>query len=321
MITMTVETILSVEHLTKTFGSLQAVNDLNFNIQKGEIVGFLGPNGAGKTTSIRLITGIFPMDGNECIKLFGQNVVDEPEKYKNQIGIVPEISNAFSDLTVMQNILFSGGIYGLSQSNILKRADELLQRYNLSEKRDSIVKTLSKGLKQRLNFILALLHHPTLLILDEPTSGLDPLSVKLLRENITDLKAEGKSILITTHDLREAQNLCDRVLIINRGRLIADESPADLQQRFSQSSKIQFQIRPALDPPTEARWLEQIPLTSSKQGYSILCANPLPIFLKLHSLSEKADVKLIHLSVEESSLEEIFLQLVQSDEQKGGKLQ
>ncbi|MHA1344646.1 MAG: ABC transporter ATP-binding protein, partial [Promethearchaeota archaeon] len=197
-------------NLTKRFGDIIAVNDISFKINTGEIVGILGPNGAGKTTTIRLLTGVFQLENKGKIEIFGENIVKNPRKYKKNFGIVPEISNAFSDYTVLQNLNFSGSIYGLSKKQIEKRVQTLLTQFNLMDKIHSKTKTLSKGLKQRLIFCLALLHEPPILILDEPTSGLDPFSVNLMRKQILQLKKEGKTILITTHNMQEAQNICDR---------------------------------------------------------------------------------------------------------------
>ena len=184
-------------NLNKRFGDLIAVDNVSFSIFESEIVGILGPNGAGKTTTIRLLTGVFGLENNAKIEIFNQDITRNPYKYKMNFGIVPEVSNAFSDYTVWQNLKFSGGIYGMPKVRIEQRAKKLLKDFGLIDKRNSKTKTLSKGLKQRLNFCLALLHEPPILILDEPTSGLDPFSVKLMREQILQFKKEGKTILIT----------------------------------------------------------------------------------------------------------------------------
>ena len=168
-------------NLTKKFGDLIAVNNVSFKIFEGEIVGILGPNGAGKTTTIRLLTGIFKLEGKASIEIFNEDITKNLSKYKINFGIVPEVSNAFSDFTVWQNLKFSGGIYGFPKEKIEKHSKKLLEQFGLIDKMHSKTKALSKGLKQRLNFCLALLHEPSILILDEPTSGLDPISVKLMK--------------------------------------------------------------------------------------------------------------------------------------------
>ncbi|MHA1520623.1 MAG: ABC transporter ATP-binding protein [Promethearchaeota archaeon] len=311
---MASEYVLHVEKANKFFGKFHAVKDISFAIRNGEIVGFLGPNGAGKTTTIRMIMGIYPLDGNTRITVFNNVISGKSHEYKREIGFVPEISNAFSDFTVIENIVFYGEIFGLKNKLIRDRANILLKRYNLMDKKDSVVKTLSKGLKQRLNFILALIHDPSLLILDEPTSGLDPLSIQLLRQNILKLRDEGKTILITTHDLGEAQKLCDRILILNYGRLIADETPAQLQKRFDFKTQITFTTDPKLSEGENSNFLKELTATSSENGYMLYCNDPLDVMAKLNEIKEKFNISINNLMVEERSLEDIFLHIINIDE-------
>lgn len=312
---MSSEYVLQVEKANKHFGEFHAVNDITFSIKNGEIVGFLGPNGAGKTTTIRMIMGIYPLEDGTRISVFDNVISSKAHDYKRKIGFVPEISNAFSDLTVIENIVFYGQIFGLKRGLIQDRAEFLLTRYNLMEKKESVVKTLSKGLKQRLNFILALIHDPSFLILDEPTSGLDPLSIQLLRQNILKLRGEGKSILITTHDLGEAQKLCDRILIINYGRLIADETPAQLQKRFDLPTQITFTTDPKLSEEMELKYFQGLTITPKEKGYLLYCNKPLEIMAKLNGIQEKFNFAITNLKVKERSLEDIFFHIINTDEE------
>ncbi len=316
---MASEYVLQVENASKHFGEFHAVKNITFAIKSSEIMGFLGPNGAGKTTTIRMIMGIYPLEDETRISVFNDLISNKSHDYKRKIGFVPEISNAFSDLTVIENIVFYGKIFGLKRNLIHDRAELLLTRYNLMDKKESIVKTLSKGLKQRLNFILALIHDPSLLILDEPTSGLDPLSIQLLRQNILKLRDEGKSILITTHDLGEAQKLCDRILIINTGRLIADETPAQLQKRFDLPTQITFTTDPRLSKEKEGEFFKELSVTSRKQGYVLFCNNPLDVMGQLTEIQKLHSIAITNLKVEERSLEDIFFHIIKTDEkiQKG----
>ncbi|MHA1610627.1 MAG: ABC transporter ATP-binding protein [Promethearchaeota archaeon] len=311
---MASEYVLQVEKANQYFGDFHAVKDITFSIKNGEIVGFLGPNGAGKTTTIRMIMGIYPLDGITRISVFDNVISSKSHEYKREIGFVPEISNAFSDLTVIENIVFYGEIFGLKRNLIRDRAEILLKRYNLMEKKDSVVKTLSKGFKQRLNFILALIHDPSLLILDEPTSGLDPISIKLLRQNILKLRDESKSILITTHDLGEAQKLCDRILIINYGRLIANETPAQLQKRFEFPTQITFTTDPKLSEETESNLLKELKATRSDDGYLLYCNKPLDVMVKFNEIQGRFKISINNLKVEERSLEDIFFHIINIDE-------
>jgi len=305
---------INASNLVKRFGDLIAVDDVSFKIHQGEIVGILGPNGAGKTTVIRLLTGVFQLENNAKIGIFGKDITKNPSKYKKNFGIVPEISNAFSDYSVWQNLKFSGGIYGISKKKVETRSKILLTQFDLIEKIYSKTKTLSKGLKQRLNFCLALLHEPPILILDEPTSGLDPLSVKLMRTQILQLKKEGKTILITTHDMQEAQTICDRILIMNRGKIIADESPDTLREQFKSTSTIIFKIVGDFSAEQENFLLDKFSITKEKNGYYIFSSyNTLKDISELYKVSKERNIKISDLKVKETSLEEVFIHLIKED--------
>jgi len=304
---------IDASNLFMKFGDLIAVNNVSFKIFKGEIVGILGPNGAGKTTTIRLLTGIFEFEKRTKIEIFNKNIVDNPRKYKLNFGIVPEVSNAFSDFSVLQNLKFSAGIYGMmSKKEIKERSHKLLEQFDLTDKMHSRTKTLSKGLKQRLNFCLALIHEPPILILDEPTSGLDPMSVKLMRKIILKLKEEGKTILITTHDMQEAQNLCDRVLIINKGKIITDADPDTLRKEFKSPSIIQFKIDGGLTNDQETNLKEFLNFKKKNDNYIISSFNAPKDISELYSFLKRNNVKISDFKVKETSLEEVFIHLIKN---------
>ena len=294
---------IKVLNLSKRFGNLIAVNNASFEIHQGEIVGILGPNGAGKTTMIRLLTGVFQLENNAKIEIFSEDITRNPIKYKRYFGIVPEVSNAYSDYSVWQNLKFSGGIYGVSKEKIEENSKKLLTQFDLINKMYSKTKTLSKGLKQRLNLCLALLHDPPILILDEPTSGLDPISVNLMRAQILKLKEEGKTILITTHDMQEAQKFCDRTLIMNKGKIIADQSPKALREQFKSTSTILIKIEGVLSSEQEKNLSE------------IVCSsdNALKDISNLYQASMENNIKISELKIKETSLEEVFIHLIKED--------
>ncbi|MHA1490320.1 MAG: ABC transporter ATP-binding protein [Promethearchaeota archaeon] len=305
---------IKVSNLYKRFGDLIAVNNASFEIHQGEIVGILGPNGAGKTTTIRLLTGVFQLENNAKIEIFGKDITKNPNKYKKNFGIVPEVSNAFSDYSVWQNLKFSGGIYGITKDTIEKRSKKLLSQFDLINRMHSKTKTLSKGLKQRLNLCLALLHDPPILILDEPTSGLDPISVNLMRDQILKLKEEGKTILITTHDMREAQTICERILIMNKGKIIADQSPKTLREQFKSTSTISFKIEGVLSTEQEKNLSEIVKFVKEKSGYRIFSSdNALKDISNLYKASKNNNIKISALKIKETSLEEVFIHLIKED--------
>ena len=301
-------------NLRKKFEELIAVDNVSFNISRGEIVGILGPNGAGKTTTIRLLTGIFKLEGKAGIEIFNEDITKNLNKYKINFGIVPEVSNAFSDFTVWQNLKFSGGIYGFPKEKIENRSKKLLEQFGLIDKMHSKTKALSKGLKQRLNFCLALLHEPSILILDEPTSGLDPISVKLMRNRILQLKKEGKTILITTHDMQEAQTICDRILIMNRGKIIADESPDTLRERFKSTSTILFRIDGVLSNDLKNTLMDTFnTLKEVNDYYTFSSDDVIKGISMLYNFSKENNLTISDFKVKETSLEEVFIHLIKKD--------
>lgn len=303
--------VISASNLSKSFGRITAVDNISFKIYKGEIVGILGPNGAGKTTTIRIITGLLESEREAEIKIFAQDLNKNLIKSKTNFGIVPEISNAYTDFTVWRNLEFTGKIYGLSKKQVETRAKRLLKQFDLYDKINAKTKTLSKGLKQRLNFCLALLHDPPILILDEPTSGLDPISVSIMRNRILQMKEQGKTILITTHDMQEAQNICDRVLIMNKGKIIEDADPNMLRKNFNQKSTINFQIKEDL-PSGLKKELESLfdDITMKKDYYEFLSDIPLEDISLLNRFIKEHEIDITNLQIKQASLEEVFINLI-----------
>lgn len=316
---------LETINLKKKFGSLTAVDGISFKIEEGTVLGILGPNGAGKTTTIRLITGVFKLENNSQVKIFSSDLTNSPKLLKKEFGIVPEVSNAYSDFTVWQNLMFSGVLYGLTKETIKIRGQELLKRFEIEEKKQVKTKTLSKGLKQRLNLCLALLHEPSILILDEPMSGLDPFSVNIVRNQILDLKKRGKTILITTHNMQEAQRVCDRVLIINKGQIIADQTPENLLKQFKPSSNLIFQLKKLLTDnqiavlktkfKSENLRIQQM---DKKSIVSIVSTQPLKDTLKFNEFLEENNLLVSSFKIKESTLEEAFIHIIKKD--SGGKM-
>jgi ABC-2 type transport system ATP-binding protein len=246
--------------------------------------------------------------------IYSQDFISSKKELKKLFGIVPEVSNAYSDFTVWQNLSFSGRIYGLSKAEIRERVNDLLERFELTDKLHAKTKTLSKGLKQRLNLCLALLHEPSILILDEPTSGLDPFSVNIVRKQILQFRDEGKTILITTHNMQEAQQICDRILIMNRGIIIADENPDTLRKNFKQSSTILFQSETKLSNELKDKLKADFVLKEEKNGYfQLISRDPLEDISKLNSFLKSNDIKLKDFKLLETTLEEVFIHLIEKD--------
>ncbi len=218
--------MIKINQLTKKYGDKEVVKNLSFEIQKGDIFGFLGPNGAGKTTTIKIITDQLNATSG-YVSIDGVDVRDKKELYED-IGIVFELPNLYMKETIKKNLMLFAKIYGLPSS----RVQEVMSDLQLTSQQDKKVEKLSKGWKQRVLIARALLHNPTVLILDEPTSGLDPNTATLLHKYIQDLNQKGITIIITTHDMKEADSLCNRIGIIDKGEMKAIGSPHELKERY-----------------------------------------------------------------------------------------
>ncbi len=222
--------VLAVENLHKSYGELEVVNGLSFAIEPGECFGLLGPNGAGKTTTLRLCLGLIDPNGG-AIELAGEPVPARAREARVRVGVVPQMDNLDPDFTVSENLLVYGRYFGLPDHDIRARIPQLLEFAELTARRDARIQALSGGMKRRLTLARALINDPDILFLDEPTTGLDPQARHLIWERLKRLLSQGKTILLTTHFMDEAERLCDRIAIMDRGRLIAEGSPRELIER------------------------------------------------------------------------------------------
>src|SRR5512136_501118 len=231
--------MIRVEGLTKDYGARRAISDLTFEANQGEIVGFLGPNGAGKTTTMRILTGYMPpTDGNASVA--GYDVVAESLEVRKRVGYLPETVPLYSDMTALEYLTFMADLRQIPESE--DRAFEALEMVGMDTRAASHIGNLSKGMRQRMGLAQALIHHPEVLILDEPTIGLDPAQVVEVRNMIREMGKQ-RTVLLSTHILSEAQQLCDRVLIINKGKIIAEDTPQNLQARLVGSERATLRVR------------------------------------------------------------------------------
>jgi len=219
--------VISARNLVKNFDEVHAVAGINFTIMEGECFGFLGPNGAGKSTTMRMIFCASPVTSGQLMVL-GKNVTESQRDIKKLIGVAPQDNNLDPDFTVHKNLIVYSRYFGMPEEKASKKADELLAFMQLTEKRDVNVQELSGGMKRRLIIARALLNDPRILILDEPTTGLDPQARHLIWERIRELKRKGVTVLLSTHYMDEAEKLCDRLVIMDKGKIVADGRPADL---------------------------------------------------------------------------------------------
>ena len=233
--------LISARGLTKRFGGYVAVDGVDVDVQRGEVFGFLGPNGAGKTTTMRMIACVSPVTGGD-LSVLGMDPRHDGPAIRARLGVVPQEDNLDTELTVWDNLLIYGRYFGLPVSVIRERAAELLRFARLDDRRDSRVDPLSGGMKRRLTIARALINRPDLLLLDEPTTGLDPQARHLLWERLYRLKRDGVTLVITTHYMDEAEQLCDRLVIMDEGRIVAEGSPRQLIDRHSTREVVELRF-------------------------------------------------------------------------------
>lgn len=219
--------VIEAYGLRKQFGEFVAVDDVDFSVKEGEVFGFLGPNGAGKTTVMKMIQCVSPKTGGK-LEVFGMDVDAHPRDIKNLMGVVPQESNLDPDFTVYENLLVYSRYFGIPRPESTKLIDELMEFVSLTEKKDTIIEYLSGGMKRRLILARGLINKPRLLILDEPTIGLDPQARHLIWERLKKLQGQGITIVLTTHYLDEASKLCDRLVIMDQGKILVEGKPDDL---------------------------------------------------------------------------------------------
>jgi ABC-2 type transport system ATP-binding protein len=224
--------MLQVDRLSKRYGERVAVNAISFSIAQGETVGLLGPNGAGKTTAIAMISGISKPDSGE-VSLGGVVLAQDAKALKRRVGLVPQDLALYEELSAWANLQLFGGLYGLGGAELQSRAKAALALVGLADRSSDRVKTFSGGMKRRLNIAGALLHEPDLILLDEPTVGVDPQSRNAIFDNLEELKRRGKTLLYTTHYMEEAERLCDRVLILDHGQILANDTVANLMRQYT----------------------------------------------------------------------------------------
>jgi lipooligosaccharide transport system ATP-binding protein len=233
--------LITATGLTKKFDDLVAVDGIDFHVDQGESFGFLGPNGAGKTSAMRMIGAVSPITGGELTVLGLDPETDGPE-LRGKLGVVPQEDNLDQELTVRENLLMYGRYFGLPKDVIEERIEELLEFSQLTEKADSKVEALSGGMKRRLTIARGLINDPEMLILDEPTTGLDPQARHVLWDRLYRLKQKGVTLLITTHYMDEAEQLCDRLVIMDKGKIVAEGSPRSLIEDYSRPEVVELRF-------------------------------------------------------------------------------
>jgi ABC-2 type transport system ATP-binding protein len=297
---------VSVSNLTKCYGNLTAVDHISFEVITGEIFGFLGPNGAGKTTTARILTGVIKADEGEAQVLGYQAGT---LKAKQETGVVPEMANAYLDLSAWKNMKLMGDIYGIPKNTAKKRSEELMKKVNLLSRKDEPVRSFSRGMQQRLILIMCLISDPKIIFLDEPTSGLDVQSSRMIRNYLLDLKNAGKTIFLTTHQMDEANRLCDRIAIINRGVIAKIDSP----DRIRTAIKGKHFIETRFDGSVKDHFFNAVLGVKSvkKEGdkYRLYTERPGETIVSLAEKASAENIAIEYLNVISPSLEDAFVAL------------
>lgn len=307
--------IIEVLDLRKYFGKgaeeVKAVDGISLRIQEGEIFGFLGPNGAGKTTSLRMMIGLLTPDSGD-VRILGKDPFSNGKQIKRQLGIITQEVVMYEDLTVEENLWFLANIYDIPKPVAAERIDDLISQLGLEDKRKARAKTLSGGLKRRLNLILGLIHDPQIILCDEPTPGLDPQSRVAVWEFLQQLPAQGKTVILTTHFMEEADRLCDRVAIIDHGKILVLDTPETLKASIGEGDSIELElVDPSLLESTNEALVDQEGIDYARiiGGAIVIRGKALisqlnRILGKVESLAEIKDVKL-----RRTTLEDVFIHL------------
>jgi lipooligosaccharide transport system ATP-binding protein len=251
------QALIHAQHLVKRFGDFVAVDAIDFDLQRGEAFGFLGPNGAGKTSTMRMIGCVSPVtDGT--LRVFGLDPARDGAKIRARLGVVPQQDTLDMELTVRENIVIYGRYFGLPRKQLGKRADELLEFVELSERANDKVEPLSGGMKRRLTIARSLVNDPDVLLLDEPTTGLDPQARHVVWDRLYRLKRQGVTLLLTTHYMDEAEQLCDRLVVMDHGKIVAEGSPRELIERYSTREVVELRFDDGSRPDDLGYWTEGI---------------------------------------------------------------
>ena len=302
--------LLAARQLAKTYGSRKAVDGVSFSIQRGTCTGLLGPNGAGKTTTISMIAGLVQPDAGEVL-LDGQPLRGETDPRKRLLGLVPQELAIYEELSAADNLQFFGGLYGLTGSRLVVTARSALAFVGLEDRANDRVKTYSGGMKRRLNLAVALLHEPEILLLDEPTVGVDPQSRNAIFDNIEALQRAGKTILYTTHYMEEVERLCDRIIIVDHGRVIADDTRAGLKRHGGGSNELRVELAGPIDDTIVAALREVEGVLGATLAGSVIIIELVDLggaglaleFLRARRLT------VVDVATQKRSLEHVFLQL------------
>jgi ABC-2 type transport system ATP-binding protein len=301
--------MIETHQLTKRFGDLTAVNEVSIHVEPGEVLALLGPNGAGKTTAIRMIASILqPTSGR--VVILGYDSVHQAIEIRRSIGLLTEHHGLYTRMRVHEYLDFFGRIYSLQEDVIHERMEKLLERYGLLEARNLRLGHYSKGMRQKLALVRAMLHDPPILLLDEPTSAMDPASAHLVRESIRSLRSTRRTVIVCTHNLHEAELLADRIAIIRKGKIIADGTPEHLKRSLLGSPVMELRVANSLDGAVDMLPEDLHPIAAGENWFRYQTDQPEQDNPRILRVMMEAGISVVTLAEIERSLEDVYLQVV-----------
>jgi len=306
---MTKEYAIEVNHLTKRFGKKIAVDDVSFNVKQGEVFGLLGPNGAGKTTTLRMMTTLLKANQGS-VQIFGHDTVKEGRVARSMFGLTGQYASVDEDISARENLLIFSRLNGLSRAASKQRATELLQEFSLVESADKALKDFSGGMRRRLDLAVSLITRPALIFLDEPTTGLDPRTRTQMWATIRDLVAQGSTIVLTTQYLDEADQLADRIAVIDHGQLVKIGTPAELKQQVG-GTTLNFTVDQTGQVAAAVKLVAaQLKATVKRTGQQLsVTLNQVSQLTPILTALQQAKIAISHLTVQEPSLDDVFMDL------------
>lgn len=308
--------IIRVQGLSKRYGDVRALAGVSFSVQEREIFAYLGPNGAGKTTTINILCGLLHRDAGE-VTIDGRDIQQDPVFVKARIGVLPEESNLYPELTLRRNLEYLGELYGLPRAHRRSKADELLDTFGLTDNAGAPFRSLSRGMKRRLTVAAALMHSPKIVFLDEPTAGLDVPSARALRSLIRAINDNGTTVFLTTHNLAEAELLCGRIVILIRGHIVADGAPAEISQQVSRARTLSVVLS---EDVNETVLREACPairsMTQADAAWQLEVDNTHEAVNQLMLLANKQGFRVVKIDTITPSLEDAFMTILETSTQQ-----
>lgn len=302
--------LLNVKNVSKQFKKIQAVDNISFVLNKGDILGLLGPNGAGKSTTISMISTLIAPDSGEIFYV-GEDIIKKPKVIQESMGYVPQEIALYPMLSGKENLIFWGRAYGLKGSRLKEKAEEVSQIIGIKERLKDKVKTYSGGMKRRLNIGVALLHDPELIIMDEPTVGIDPQSRKHILDTVLELNKKGMTVIYTSHYMEEVEYLCNQICIMDQGKIIAEGTKEELIQRYNSSRdillKLENESEEVLDKIRRLEYV--ISLEPSEEGIVVKVTQDKGVFKSIVDILHDEGVSINSMDIQEANLETVFLQL------------